>query len=473
MKSMQAEIERGRAPSSRGARGLAWIRKKGERWPWFNEVTDVSILLVQQVTSTGISAITSVLTARGLGPTGLGLVGLATTVTGMTSTLSSLGLNQTAIRYTSREFAANRPDAAMSILRWALRQRLATVLVLSFIAFLCAPLLANNLWHKPELTNLIRVALPLSVIAALAFVPDVYFQSLRKFHVNAVVRIGESTVSLLGIVALWVFALWTPYAVVIVTTLATGIGALLFLAMVPKLAMWSHSDLSLFRLRSPISIIRYPHELLIQEGDLHVEQPGTFATHLFLQSLLVMTTLRLDYILLGIYRPAYDVGIYSIGTQLAMPLALLTGAITSSLFPKVSAARSSHSLRVLAIRALKMSGVACLGAIIYSLIVPELAPVLLGERYRSSILIGHILCVRGCLTLLAAPLEVVGYGLGLAKSYVRLNIVQLVAVSAINFFYVPHYGAIVPALALIANDGIRVVVIGWLMWRKRAELSGC
>ena len=447
-------------------RMLAWVTSRS----WYKAVADVSAMLIQQVASTGLAGITSILTARGLGPQGLGLVGLAQAVTGMTSTLSSLGLNQTAIRYTSREFAAGRTDAGMAVLRWALRQRLAIVLLISGIAFQCAPLLANNLWHKPELTNLIRIALPLSIIATLAFVPDVYFQSLRKFHVNAMVRIGESTVSLLGIVALWVFALWTPSAVVIVSTLAAGVGALLFLSLVPRAAMFSRSEFSLFRLRRPMDLLRYPHELFTQEGGLEIEKPGAFATQLFFSSLLVMITLRLDYILLGIYRPASDVGLYTIGTQLAMPLTFLTGAVNASLFPRVSAARSPRELRLLAKQAVQMSALACVGAVVYSLFAPQLAPVILGERYRSSVILGHILCLRGCLSLLACPLAVVGYGLGLARSYVFINLLQLMLVASVDLLYIPAYGPIAPALALVINDLVGLLGIVTLIWRLRTRL---
>jgi O-antigen/teichoic acid export membrane protein len=235
--------------------------------------------------------------------------------------------------------------------------------------------------------------------------------------------------------------------------------------------MFLQGDLRPFRLREPFHILRFPHELLAQHGELEVERPGAFAAHLFSSSLLVMITLRLDYILLGIYRPASDVGIYSIGVQLALPLTFLTGAVNSSLFPRVSAARSGEALRRLAIQAIKMSGIACLAAIAYSVIVPQLAPAILGERYRSSVLLGHILCFRGCLSLLACPLAVVGYGLGLARSYILVNLSQLLVVAMIDWFYLPQFGAIVPALALIANDLIGLLGIAILLWGVRSRLQ--
>src|ERR1039458_1699311 len=154
MKPLQAEVEEKPLPAPLHAQTLAWVRAKCARWPWYRAVADVSVLLVQQVASTGISAITSVLTARGLGPSGLGLVALAQNVTGLSGSLSNLGVNQTALRYASREMAAGNQAAAFSVLRWAFRQRMALVLAITAVAYAFAPMLANNLWHKPELTRL-------------------------------------------------------------------------------------------------------------------------------------------------------------------------------------------------------------------------------------------------------------------------------------------------------------------------------
>src|SRR5215204_6055133 len=69
--------------------------------PWIRGVGDVTALVVQNIATTAIATVTSLLNARGLGPSNLGLVSLTQTVVGLSVSLTTMGVSQTSLRYAS------------------------------------------------------------------------------------------------------------------------------------------------------------------------------------------------------------------------------------------------------------------------------------------------------------------------------------------------------------------------------------
>jgi O-antigen/teichoic acid export membrane protein len=344
------------------------------------------------------------------------------------------------------------------------------ILFITTVCFFLAPVIADTIWHKPEVTSLIRIALPISILATLSAVPDVYFQSLRKFHISAAAGIGRALISLLGIGALALVGAWTPTGVIVVSMVSVATGSAIFVACVPRSALITRDDFSAFWPPHFKAVIRCPIEPHEEPAmDLHVDRPDQFAKYLMISSLLVMVTLRLDHWMLGTFRSAADIGLYSIGTQLAMPLNIVLTALTTSLFPRMARSHSHQDLLSLLRRAVKLCGCGFIGAAAYSIVVPQMAPFILGESYRPSVFIGHILCVRSALSILACPLAVIGYGFGFAKQYMAVNAVQVLVVLTINVLFVAQHGPLIPALALLANEIVGALAIAVLIFKHSSQ----
>jgi O-antigen/teichoic acid export membrane protein len=433
-------------------------------------VRDVALGLVPQ----GVAAVTgfvgSVLMARGLGPARLGDYALVMSVAGLATSLSDLGIGQTAIRFASRAAAFGETDRQFAILRWAFRVRMTLVCIITLVFFLLAPLLAHRVWHVSGLTPLIRLGLLAGVFTALAAVPIVYFQSVRRFGMNAAISSAQILVGFSGIVAIAVLHRWSVGVVLGVSLIASAIAAVAFLSTVPRRALIA-GDTSDFRRTSWLDFWKSPSGTSSVSPLDDRETAAGFARFHLVSSVIVMIIQRLDIWLQGIFVTRDQIGVYNAAGRFTLPLVMLLGATTAALWPRASATVAPDEVRALLIKTLRLTSLTAFGALIYAALVPRLAPALFGGGYAGSVLLGQLLSLRYVLAILGAPLGVIGYSLGLVRVYWLINILQLTIVLVINLVLLPRVGPMGSAIAYLANELVGLGTVGTLTWRRLAVSS--
>jgi len=186
--------------------------------------------------SVGLAAglATSILIARGLGPKGMGNYALILSVSGLATALSDLGIGQTAIRFASRAAATGDTAGQLAILRWAFRLRMLLAGTISTTVFIFAPILAGTAWKEATLSPLVRLSLLTGLFTAAASIPTVYFQSLKRFKMNAAVMVGQTLLTAAGIVLIAVLKSWSLELIITVSVVATGLGAIVFMILIPR-----------------------------------------------------------------------------------------------------------------------------------------------------------------------------------------------------------------------------------------------
>lgn len=428
-------------------------------------IRDVLISILPQIASAASGFIISIFLARGLGAEILGKYVLIMSFTTVISGLSDLGINQTAIRFASRSVSAGKGDSQMSYLRWAFRLKLSLVLLLLIIAYFFAPSVAINFWKVENLTSLIRLNLLLVLFAVFSTIPNIYFQSLKKFGKNAVVAISQSLINVAGILFLAYYNLWSLEYVVIVSLISNFMGAIIFLFLVPKGVIWKLSDFknqsaSIFRklYKSPADDIQSEHT------------PGTFAFYMVLASVIVMFTMQADVWLMGYFLQKDQVGIYNVATKLAQPLIMFLTAFNTAIWPRASSIVSTDDTISFLKKTLKISLLVFIAAFIYSVGVPYLIPLIYGKAFSASVLIGQLLCLRYSISILVSPVGIIGYNLGLVRIYWINNLVQLVVVVLINIFLLPVIGPVASAIALIGNEVTGLVLSAYVIKRKIGKI---
>lgn len=428
-------------------------------------IRDVLISILPQIASAASGFIISIFLARGLGAEILGKYVLIMSFTTVISGLSDLGINQTAIRFASRSVSAGKGDSQMSYLRWTFRLKLSLVLLLLIIAYFFAPSVAINFWKVENLTSLIRLNLLLVLFAVFSTIPNIYFQSLKKFGKNAVVAISQSLINVAGILFLAYYNLWSLEYVVIVSLISNFTGAIIFLFLVPKGVIWKLSDFknqsaSIFRklYKSPADDIQSEHT------------PGTFAFYMVLASVIVMFTMQADVWLMGYFLQKDQVGIYNVATKLAQPLIMFLTAFNTAIWPRASSIVSTDDTISFLKKTLKISLLVFIVAFIYSVGVPYLIPLIYGKAFSASVLIGQLLCLRYSISILVSPVGIIGYNLGLVRIYWINNLVQLVVVVLINIFLLPVIGPVASAIALIGNEVTGLVLSAYVIKRKIGKI---
>lgn len=433
-------------------------------------VRDVVILMLPQAVALITGFLTIILIARGLGRSGLGQYALVVSVAGVALTLSDLGIGQTAIRYASRAYSVGDTVGQFAVLRWAFRLRVSMAVGITAIFFAAAGLIAGELWEKPALTGLLRLGLIGGIFQALGAVPGVYFQSQKRFDRNAAVAIAQSLMTFLGILVIAWFDLWSVEHVLIAMLAGTALGAFIFLLSIPAEAIIPRRRLTFADVRLHRLFSRPPVQSLPETAEERDVDATTFAAFNLVSSVLVMVIMRADVWLMGAYLEDDAVGVYAAAARLAIPLSVLHGAIASALWPRAAARLPlEESITMLRVSFWMGSVVAAAGAL-YAVAFPLLAPVLFGEQYQASVLLGQILSLRYALALLIAPIAVMGYSFGMVREYWWINILQLVTVVSINIVLLPTLGPLASALALIANEIVGGVLAFTVLRRRIRHL---
>lgn len=434
-------------------------------------IRDVLVLIIPQVVSVLAAFVVSVLIARGLGPEGVGKYALILSVSGVAVTLSDLGIGQTAIRFASRAASVGDVVGQMAVLRWAFRLRLLLSFMMTVFLILLAPALAS-LWNSPDLAPLIRIGLVGGIFTALASIPSIYFQSLKQFSRSAVINVAQTLILLLGVVAVAFLHVWSVENVVVVSLIAAAIGSLIFLLSIPRQALVGRNPLPPTIRAGLRKIWQNPlpgQTATPLPGD---DSPTTFARYNLASTLIVLVILRLDVWLMGAFLEQSQVGIYNIASRFSTPMAILLTAIGGALWPRASSHLSIDEIRALMAKTFRLCGVLGILGFVYAILVPLLAPFLFGEAFNGSTLLGQVLCIRYAIAILIAPIGIIGYSLGMVRIYWMINLLQLAAVVAINVLFLPVWGPLASALALLVNELIGGSLAGTILWNRFTTAKG-
>lgn len=438
-------------------------------------IEDVIVSMAPQVVGLITGLITAALVARGLGPSGLGQYALILSVSSVVGVLSDLGVGQTAIRYASRAASHGDDQSQFAVLRWAFRVRMVQSLLISAVAFFLAPILAGVVWHQSDLTPLIQLSLLGGIFGALAHVPIIYFQSIRKFRMNSIVLGAQVVISFVGIAIIALLDAWRLDLIVLVTVFTAGLGAIVFLTITPKAAFVGSDRLGVQTISSLISSFRAPKPVSYETEAMESRSISSFAVFMILSSILVTITLQADVWLMGVFLDTSQIGVYSVATKVTLPLVTLLTAINVALWPRVSSVTSRNAVMTLLRKTFQLTFIAAAGAVCFTIIAPLFVPFIFGSQYAAGIFLAQLLCFRYCIAILTNPISLVGYSFGFVKAYWKINLLQLVVVVSILVRFLPIIGPVAAALALIICDVIGATAIGLMVWKtttKPKKLEG-
>lgn len=432
-------------------------------------ILDVLVSAVPQSIGIFSTVLGAILIARGLGPSGLGEYALVLSLIQAVSTLSDLGIGQTAIRYASR--AAANGDFALhsAVLRWALGLRVTLLVVVTAPLYWAAPLLAQRIWDCPQLVDTLRLGLLGGWLVALASVPNLYLQSLRRFRASATVTTLQRLLTFLGILAIAYAGLWSLNNLVTATLIASAVGLVVILRLVPLHAFWPSQGMAFERLDWR-SFLLGPRNADANQCD--GDCPGTFAGFHFLASILCMLLLNTDVWMMGYFLDKEQIGLYAAGMRMALPITIVLGAINTALWPRVSTQTTKEATHQLFTKVLRLSCLLAGAFLPYALLAPMLSPYLFGVKYCGSVVIGQLLCIRYLFSIVACPAAVVGYNLNLVRVYPIIHVMQFAVVFIGNLLLLPSWGPIASCLALILVEVVTLAVICPMIYVRLTRKGG-
>jgi O-antigen/teichoic acid export membrane protein len=434
-------------------------------------IEDVIVSTLPGITTLLTGAITAALIARGLGPSGMGQYALVISVLSFTIGVSDMGIGQTAIRYASRAASQGDAEEQFAILRWTFHLRMLFVLCLSLFVFVLAPTIAGIIWHDDSLIPILQLSLLIGIFTTLAHVPIIYSQSIRRFRMNSIIQVAQALISFAGILIVAFFALWHVQLVIIVTVIATAIGALAFITVTPKAAFFKFDSSwrSIhFKLRGALTP---PATNMGVTSALDSSSISSFARYNFLDQMVAVGILNVAVWLMGIFLVKSQIGIYVAAGYVALPISLLITAINTALWPRVAAITTLEGNKNLLRSAMLLTIFAVFGALLYAVFAPLFMPFVFGAGYESGILVARLLCLGWCIYLLATPIGVISYNFGVVRISWLIGLFALITIVTVNVWLLPIIGPLGAAIAFIIAAIFGSFCGGVFLWSKMRRVT--
>lgn len=274
------------------------------------------ILLIGQTASTGINAVGVILLARLLGAEGYGLVVLATIPVSVAALLSDLGVSAAMTRYIAHYRSEGREEMVWPVMKTGILLNISVGAVLFVSTFLLSGLLAEGVFHRPDVAGLIMVASTTLLSNSLLTSCQSIFVGVERMELHSMTAIAFSVIK----------STLAPLLAI------TGYGA--FGALTGNAASTAASAI--------ISLMLVMRSLRGASGGSSSKADGTarmllgFGYPLFLSSLLTGGISQLYNLLLAMSVEASMIGNYHAALNFSVLINLLAMPITTVLFPLFS-----------------------------------------------------------------------------------------------------------------------------------------
>lgn len=409
-------------------------------------------VLATQSAGAAFAFVFSVLLARLIGASGVGLYFIAMTIIDISATIARLGLDNAGLRFAS--IAHNREDRGS--LAALYRKCLTLVFVTALLVAPVAWLIASHLSLGGDRSNELRTALPL-LMAALPAVAMVglHAELLKGIGAPATGSFAQSACLplflLLGGLVLWMLA-ERGFETVVITYVSASWASVIF-----ALVIWNRRVPGVWR------------------------EPGKFETGLLLRTsapLLMAAGMNLvigwtDILVLGLWSDSKEVGIYGISRALAGLTNFVLNAVNSVTAPQFARLHAQGQSAVMARLAQQSTFwmlLAVAPAVLVFLLAPEALLQLFGPAFKDGAWVLRILTIG---QLVNVGTGSVGYLL-MMTGYERLlrNIAMLSAAANVvgMVILVPAYGAVGAALSMASCVAFMKLAC-WLMVRKRLKIN--
>jgi O-antigen/teichoic acid export membrane protein len=420
---------------------------------WNRSSIGVVLVFSAQVSGAALSFAFSVLLARLIGASGVGLYFIATTIVDVGATVSRLGLENPALRFAA--VAHNRGErASLAALHWKILGLVAAMaLAVAVPAWSIVPRLPLGGARAGEL----RAALPWVV---LAFVP-VAVRAIQAEFYKGIGAPGTGTflhsvlppvVLLLGGVALWCRGAATFQDVVLTYVIVA------FFAAFCALLAWNRSLPNLWRERG-----HFDTSLLLRTG-----------LPLLLASFGYLAMNWTDILVLGSYSDPSEVGIYGVARRITILMTtFVMASVNSVTAPQFAALYSQGNTMELSRLTRQCTGWMLLittPLILTLLVFPEVALKPFGTHFEQGAWPLRVLALGQLVMVGVGPVECLLMMTGHEK--VLRNIVGASAIANVvgNLVLVPSYGAMGAATST-AFCITSMAIACMLMIRKKLKIT--
>jgi len=373
--------------------------------------------------------------ARALGAEGAGQYFLVLAVISIATVIGRIGLDNAIIRFISAGAAANDSIAVKGVYTKGIKYALLGSTTVALLVYLFAPWLSLTVFSKPELSPSLRWMSPAIVFWSIVFIQSSAFRGLKRISDGLIpqfVGIPLIAITIFLSVGILQGVRGAIYAFL------TGTGLMAFYSV----SKWWRSNPDLKRVR----------------GKFDTRKLFRSSIPLFWVTTTYLVLNRTSVIMLGIFGPSADVGIFSLAHRTALFVSFILMAGNSIIAPKFSELYSTGRMNDLASTArysIKLMQISTLPILLLIACLPEQIMSLFGQDFVGG---AYVLVVLGFSQFINAAVGPVGTLLmmtGNEKS-VRNSVVVAAALNLVlNYILIKYLHLFGAALA----SGLSLIVL--------------
>lgn len=343
----------------------------------------------------------------------------------------------------------NQKQKLLSFLKTAFFYQTIIAIFVTIILWSISPILSDIFFHNQSYVFLIRVG----IVGILCSIFTAFFQNSlsarQKFFQVSILSVFGSLLRVIFLLILIYFSLVNLKNVAWLQVLAlffTGLLAFIFLKWDFLFAERIKSDLS--------KLIKFSSFLGLARGFTAIAS-------------------RLDVLMLVSLAGPVEAGIYSTASRVISIYPLLSGSFSTVIAPKISTIQSKADIHRFSYKVIFATlGIIVTIAVLYIIAEPFMI-ILFSEKARPAVEVFQMLLMAMIFFVASIP------AVSLSIYYLRKpqilsinSILQLIIVVVANFYFIPKYGRLGPAYALILSYGITLlttVILSFYFLKKKHD----
>ncbi len=263
-----------------------------------------------------LGIITSIIGARYYGAEMIGLVAILGTVLGIAGLFAVFGMSTSMLRLIPEYYQKYSIGASIALYKKFLGLVLVVSSIVAIIVFILSETIANTVFHKPELTWFISLAAVVLIFQAVGNVNITMIRSLKKIKLFALLELTPKVISLL-LLLIFTFMFYDQYNLIYIAFSVSIIMTILTSGYLISYISSCSKKISSNILPSNKDILALSFPMFLTGG-------------------LFVIIGQTDIVMIGMFRSASEVGVYSIVFSLAMLTTFVISSINVMAAPKFS-----------------------------------------------------------------------------------------------------------------------------------------
>lgn len=417
--------------AAKGGRGK--LTAMWHRYRQSGTARDLLRVLSGNVMAQGVAFLAVILVSRELGPASYGEFALLIAIFTFITQLSDFGTSTSYVTYLS-----THRDARARVLGTVLVFKLLAGLLLAALLWLLASPISVYFFGRDTFASYLQLAAPALLFHTMLATLVAHCQALEQFSAYNLLNIAHHATRCLSILAVLLLAGHSDRFSLFVYIYFFAAGGVA-VAAITRFDIIVALDWPVIR-----SIYR-------------------LGFWIFLSSIAVLVQMRIDMVMLKKLAGAEQVGLYSVASNVAMALPLVTMSLTATLMPKMAALLEGGTIRDFVGRVLRHTKYVLGVSVLLQLLSPLLIYGVFGSAYAGSVPVLVVLVLSYMFGVIVNPISLIYYQIGKSFMLTAVNWGQLLIGYVCNLLLIPSLGATGAALSsLTLHIFSSSVIVGYL-----------